>query len=138
MNQPVDIIKLLSIVSSCPKGYMLFFSSLGRMEFVCVYMQENLSHNVFIHRFSFLSEMKVKCFIEVGSSLRVQRGVFGMRSSLLLFQGREKDLTVVIILVNLLIIFLQSERQYKKFFVLSEHLFVSSSAFLQIWPAFVL
>lgn len=78
MNQPVDIIKLLSIVSSCPKGYMLFFSSLGRMEFVCVYVQENLSHNVFIHRFSFLSEMKVNCFTEVGSSLRVQRGVFDM------------------------------------------------------------
>lgn len=47
MNQLVDIIKLLSIVSSCLKGYMLFFS-LGRMEFVCVYKQETLSHKVFI------------------------------------------------------------------------------------------
>jgi len=74
VNQPVDIIKLLSIVSSCPKGYVLVFFSLGRMEFVCVYEQESLSHNVFIHCFSFLSEMKVKCFTEAGSSLRVQRG----------------------------------------------------------------
>lgn len=144
MNQPVDIIKLLSIVSSCPKGYMLFFASLGRMEFVCTYVQESWSHNIFIHHFSFLSEMKVKCFIQLAVLWEFRRGVgyevflsspFSEKrkgSHCHYFNKPLNYISAVWKTVNIIIIIILT------CFVLSEHLFVSSSACLYVWSVFIL